>query len=100
MIQVVELMGVWSLGRVKLLVLHELSSSKQETPMVEKVGESGYLSLHFAWIGSVVNLKVEDYYLSGKRFLLRFREAAQAIVKLRLQHSLRQNRSDFASHMG
>jgi hypothetical protein len=28
----------------------------------------------FARIGAVVNLKVEDYYPSGKRFLLRFRE--------------------------
>jgi integrase/recombinase XerD len=30
------------------------------------------LAYTFARIGSVVNLKVEDYYPSGKRFLLRF----------------------------
>ena len=32
------------------------------------------LAYTFARIGSVVNLKVEDYYPSGKRFLLRFKE--------------------------
>jgi integrase/recombinase XerD len=34
----------------------------------------GVLAYTFARIGAVVNLKVEDYYPSGKRFLLRFRE--------------------------
>src|SRR6202163_54437 len=34
----------------------------------------GTLAYTFARIGAVVNLKVEDYYPSGKRFLLRFRE--------------------------
>ena len=34
----------------------------------------GVLAYTFARIGSVVNLKVEDYYPSGKRFLLRFKE--------------------------
>src|SRR6266446_3017061 len=32
----------------------------------------GVLAYTFARIGAVVNLKVEDYYPSGKRFLLRF----------------------------
>jgi integrase/recombinase XerD len=34
----------------------------------------GVLAYTFARIGAVVNLKVEDYYPSGKRFLLRFNE--------------------------
>ena len=34
----------------------------------------GFLAYTFARIGAVVNLKVEDYYPSGKRFLLRFKE--------------------------
>jgi integrase/recombinase XerD len=34
----------------------------------------GTLVYTFARIGAVVNLKVEDYYPSGKRFLLRFKE--------------------------
>ena len=34
----------------------------------------GVLAYTFARIGPAVNLKVEDYYPSGKRFLLRFRE--------------------------
>src|SRR5207249_10927562 len=33
----------------------------------------GVLAYTFARIGAVVNLKVEDYYPSGKRFLLRFK---------------------------
>src|SRR6201987_3721876 len=36
----------------------------------------GTLAYTFARIGAVVNLKVEDYYPSGKRFLLRFKEKA------------------------
>jgi site-specific recombinase XerD len=34
----------------------------------------GTLAYTFARIGAVVRLKVEDYYPSGKRFLLRFKE--------------------------
>jgi integrase len=34
----------------------------------------GVLAYTFDRIGAVVNLKVEDYYPSGKRFLLRFKE--------------------------
>src|SRR5215510_3854559 len=36
----------------------------------------GTLAYTFARIGAVVKLKVEDYYLSGKRFLLRFKKRA------------------------
>jgi integrase len=34
----------------------------------------GVLAYTFARIGAVVNLKIEDYYPSGKRFLLRIKE--------------------------
>jgi integrase len=34
----------------------------------------GVLAYTFARIGAAVNLKVEDYYPSGKQFLLRFKE--------------------------
>src|SRR5271169_4344676 len=34
----------------------------------------GTLAYTFARIGAVVNLKVQDYYPSGKRFFLRFKE--------------------------
>jgi|SRR4029077_6520894 integrase/recombinase XerD len=33
----------------------------------------GVLAYTFARIGAVMNLKVEDYYPSGKRYLLRFK---------------------------
>ena len=36
----------------------------------------GVLAYTFARIGAVVNLKVEDYYPSGKRYLIRFKERA------------------------
>jgi integrase len=39
-----------------------------------RLGLLGVLAYTFARIGAVVNLKVEDYYPSGKRFLLRFKE--------------------------
>jgi integrase len=37
----------------------------------------GVLAYTFARIGAVVNLKVEDYYPSGKRFFLGRRERAE-----------------------
>jgi site-specific recombinase XerD len=42
----------------------------------------------FARIGSVVNLKVEDYYSSGKRFLLRFKEKGGKEKELPVHHKL------------
>jgi hypothetical protein len=42
----------------------------------------------FARIGSVVNLKVEDYYPSGKRFLLRFKEKGGKEKELPVHHKL------------
>jgi hypothetical protein len=42
------------------------------------------LAYTFARIGADINLKVEDYYPSGKRFLLRFREKG---IKKKSTHS-------------
>jgi integrase/recombinase XerD len=39
-------------------------------------------------IGALVNLKVEDYYLSGKRFLLRFKEKGGKEKELPIHHKL------------
>ena len=41
----------------------------------------GTLAYTFARIGAVVRLKVEDYYPSGKRFLLRFKLKKKAAKK-------------------
>jgi site-specific recombinase XerD len=48
----------------------------------------GVLAYTFARIGAVVNLKVEDYYPSGKRFLLRFREKGGKEKQLPVHHKL------------
>jgi hypothetical protein len=42
----------------------------------------------FARIGAVVRLKVEDYYPSGKRFLLSFKEKGGKEKELRVHHKL------------
>jgi site-specific recombinase XerD len=42
--------------------------------------------LHFRRIGAVVNLKVEDYYPAGKRFLLRFKEKGGKEKELPVHH--------------
>src|SRR6267378_4643542 len=47
----------------------------------------GTLAYSFARIGAVVNLKVEDYYPSGKRFLLRFKEKGKE-KELPVHHKL------------
>ena len=46
------------------------------------------LAYTFARIGSVVNLKVEDCYPSGKRFLLRFKEKGGKEKELPVHHKL------------
>jgi hypothetical protein len=51
---------------------------------VEKVR----LAYTFARIGAVVNLKVEDYYPSGKRFFLRFKEKGGKEKELPVHHKL------------
>ena len=48
----------------------------------------GTLAYTFARIGAVVNLKVEDYYPSGKRFLLRFKEKGGKEKELPVHHKL------------
>src|ERR1700674_5003374 len=48
----------------------------------------GTLAYTFARIGAVVNLKVEDYYPSGKRFLLRFKEKGGKEKDLPVHHKL------------
>ena len=46
------------------------------------------LAYTFARIGSVVNLKVEDYYPCGKRFLLRFKEKRRQRERATRHHKL------------
>jgi site-specific recombinase XerD len=48
----------------------------------------GVLAYTFARIGAVVNLKVEDYYPSGNRFLLRFKEKGGKEKELPVHHKL------------
>jgi site-specific recombinase XerD len=48
----------------------------------------GVLAYTFARIGAVVSLKVEDYYPSGKRFLLRFKEKGGKEKELPVHHKL------------
>src|ERR1700759_5228435 len=48
----------------------------------------GTLAYTFARIGAVVSLKVEDYYPSGKRFLLRFKEKGGKEKELPVHHKL------------
>src|SRR5246127_147642 len=48
----------------------------------------GVLAYTFARIGAVVNLKVEDYYPSGKRFLLRFKEKGGKHHEVPVHHKL------------
>jgi len=55
----------------------------------------GVLAYTFARIGAVVNLKVEDYYPSGKRFLLRFKEKGGKEKELPVHHKLEELREHF-----
>jgi len=48
----------------------------------------GTLAYTFARIGAVVNLKVEDYYPSGKQYLLRFKEKGGKEKELPVHHKL------------
>jgi integrase len=49
---------------------------------------SGVLAYTFARSGAVVTLKVEDYYPSGKRVLLRFKEKGGKKKELPVHHKL------------
>jgi len=55
----------------------------------------GVLAYTFARIGAVVNLKVEDYYPSGKRFLLRFKEKGGKEKELPVHHKLEETRAAY-----
>jgi integrase len=57
-------------------------------------GLLGVLAYTFARIGAVVNLKVEDYYLYGKRFLLRFKEKGGKEKELPVHHKLEERRRE------
>jgi integrase len=48
----------------------------------------GVLAYTFARIGAVVNLKVQDYYPSGKRFFIRFKEKGGKEKELPVHHKL------------
>lgn len=57
----------------------------------------GTLAYTFARIGAVVNLKVEDYYPSGKRYLLRFKEKGGKEKELPVHHKLEELPEDSAA---
>jgi integrase/recombinase XerD len=50
--------------------------------------------------GAVVNLKVEDYYPSGKRFLLRFREKGGKEKELTVHHKLKELLDEYIKATG
>src|SRR6201981_2159384 len=60
----------------------------------------GVLAYTFARIGAVVNLKVEDYYPSGKRFLLRFKEKGGKEKELPVHHKLEELLDEYLKESG
>ena len=60
----------------------------------------GVLAYTFARIGAVVNLKVEDYYPSGKRFLLRFKEEGGKEKELPVHHKLEELLDEYLKATG
>src|SRR5215468_8949515 len=60
----------------------------------------GTLAYTFARIGAVVRLKVEDYYPSGKRFLLRFREKGGKEKELPVHHKLEELLDEYLNATG
>jgi integrase/recombinase XerD len=60
----------------------------------------GVLAYTFARIGAVVNLKVEDYYPSGKRFLLRFKEKGGKEKELPVHHKLEELLDEYLKATG
>src|SRR6201987_184034 len=60
----------------------------------------GVLAYTFARIGAAVNLKVEDYYPSGKRFLLRFREKGGKEKELPVHHKLEELLDEYLKATG
>jgi integrase len=61
---------------------------RPRTPASANRALLGVLAYTFARIGAVVNLKVEDYYPSGKRFFLRFKEKGGKEKELPVHHEL------------
>jgi site-specific recombinase XerD len=60
----------------------------------------GVLAYTFARIGAVVNLKVEDHYPSGKRFLLRFKEKGGKKKELPVHHKLEELLDEYLKATG
>src|SRR6202790_3674715 len=60
----------------------------------------GVLAYTFARIGAAVNLKVEDYYPSGKRFLLRFKEKGGKEKELPVHHKLEELLDEYLKATG
>jgi site-specific recombinase XerD len=60
----------------------------------------GVLAYTFARVGAVVNLKVEDYYPSGKRFLLRFKEKGGKEKELPVHHKLEELLDEYLKASG
>jgi hypothetical protein len=60
----------------------------------------GVLAYTFARIGAVVNLKVEGYYPSGKRFLLRFKEKGGKEKELPVHHKLEELLDEYLKATG
>jgi integrase/recombinase XerD len=54
----------------------------------------------FARIGVVVNLKVQDYYQSGKRFFLRFKEQGGKEKELPVHHKLEELLDEYLKATG
>jgi integrase/recombinase XerD len=60
----------------------------------------GTLAYTFARIGAVVNLKVEDYFPSGKRFSLRFKEKGGKEKELPVHHKLEELLDEYLKATG
>jgi len=60
----------------------------------------GTLAYTFARIGAVVNLKVQDYYPSGKRFFLRFKEKGGKEKELPVHHKLEELLDEYLKATG
>jgi integrase/recombinase XerD len=98
--------GVLAMNPAREVKTERFSRPKGKTPLSSKVKFKGFLvrsrrprtgldrallrvlAYTFARIGAVVNLKVEDYYPSGKRFLLRFKEKGGKEKELPVHHKL------------
>jgi integrase len=59
----------------------------------------GLLAYTFARIGAVVNLKVEDYYPSGKRFLLRFKEKGGKEHEMPAHHEIEDTIDEYLARL-